>query len=72
MTVSGLTIARALYAFGNDRQAVAKTSLSIVLKRRPFGAVRRYIDLLSQHQQLCFKSSPRSEQIGDDSGNEAA
>ena len=41
MIVSGLTIARALYAFGNDRQAVAKTSLSIVLKRRPFGAVRR-------------------------------
>ncbi len=41
MTVSGLTIARALYAFGNDRQAVANTSLSIVPKRSLFGALRR-------------------------------
>ena len=71
--MSGLTIARASYAFGNNRQAATNINLSIVPKKEPHR--RRSpqdIDLLSQHQQLCYKSSPRSEQIGDDSGNEAA
>ena len=41
MIVSGLTIARASYAFGNDRQAAASISRSIAPKKSLFGAARR-------------------------------
>jgi hypothetical protein len=41
ITVSGLTIARASYAFGNDRQAAANISRSIEPKKSLFGAARR-------------------------------
>ena len=60
--MSGLTIAKASYAFGNDRQVAANISLSIAPKKSLFRRrSSQDIDLLSQDQQLSLKSGPGSE-----------